>query len=411
MRVHDAGKDRRRFLKNGVAGLAGMAVAPSVLGVQQKEPKEKPKKKSKFVTRKLGRTGLELPVVNMGVMNSDNPSLVRAALDAGILMLDTAHYYQRGRNEEMIGQVIKDRPRESYYIATKGLATARDRSSMQDAQRVEDENDKSYMEKCEISLKRLGLDYVDILYLHNVNSKEGAEREPILKALEKLKKDGKIRFIGITTHSNEPEVIRAAVDLKIYDVVLTAYNFRQSGVKDVKKAIAEAAKAGLGVVAMKTQAGVYWDRDRTKPINMRAALKWVLQDENVHTAIPGFTTFDQMNLDVSVMEDLKLTPEESKDLDLGDNLGVPGLYCPQCGNCIHQCRERLEVPDLMRAYMYAYGYRNLACAREVLEGVELGEDPCAGCYGCSVDCRMGFDIRGKVRDIARLKTVPRDFLM
>ncbi len=47
----------------------------------------------------------------MGVMNSDNPNLIRAALDSGILLLDTAHAYMQGRNEEVIGSVIKGRPR------------------------------------------------------------------------------------------------------------------------------------------------------------------------------------------------------------------------------------------------------------------------------------------------------------
>ena len=75
-------------------------------------------------------------------------------------MLDTAHYYQRGRNEEAVGQAVKGRPRESYCVATKGRPDARDRSSMQDAEHVDDETYESYMQKCEISLRRLGLDGV-----------------------------------------------------------------------------------------------------------------------------------------------------------------------------------------------------------------------------------------------------------
>ena len=97
-----------------------------------------------------------------------------------------------------------------------------------------------------------------------------------MKAFEKLKTSGKARFVGVGTHSNEPEVIRAAAESGFWDVILTAYNFRQSHREDVRAAIGQAAKAGLGVVAMKTQAGVYWDGTRRK-INMKAALKWVLQ--------------------------------------------------------------------------------------------------------------------------------------
>ena len=62
---------------------------------------------------------MKLPVINMGVMNSDNPNLIRTALDSGIQLLDTAHAYMQGRNEEVIGSVIKGRPRDSYYISSK----------------------------------------------------------------------------------------------------------------------------------------------------------------------------------------------------------------------------------------------------------------------------------------------------
>ena len=70
---------------------------------------------------------------------------------------------------------------------------------------------------------------------------------------------------------------------------------------------------------MKTQAGVYWDRFRARKINMKAALKWVLQDENVHTTIPAFSNFQEMEEDLSVMGDLELTPEEKRDIELGDS--------------------------------------------------------------------------------------------
>jgi predicted aldo/keto reductase-like oxidoreductase len=400
--------DRRKFLKTGLAGLAGVAAFPAVAAGGVK--KEKGDKKPDLPTRTLGRTGLELPIVNMGVMNADSPGLVKAALDSGMLLLDTAHYYQRGRNEEMVGQVVKDLPRESFYVATKGRPTAVDRAAMQDAESVPEETTESFIEKLELSLKRLGLDYVDILYQHSAKGAKDANIEPIVAAMEKLKKDGKIRFIGISTHRNEPEVLRAAIDMKIYDVVEVAYNFRQPHREEVKKAIAEAAKAGLGIVAMKTQAGVYWDRDRTKKIDMKAALKWVLQDKNVHTAIPGFTAFDQLEEDIAVLKDPTLSPEEEKSLDLGDALGLPGLYCPGCGGCTDQCPRGLEIPSIMRSYMYAYGYRNLGASRETLVASTRDSSPCDGCGGCTVNCPQGFDVREKVTDIARLRDVPADFV-
>ena len=104
---------RRDFIKSSTAGLGGFIYLSS------NGKKEEPiKKERKFVYRTLGKTGIRIPVVSMGVMNSDNPNLVRAALDAGIVHLDTAWFYGRGRNEQAIGQVIKGRSQDSYVLRT-----------------------------------------------------------------------------------------------------------------------------------------------------------------------------------------------------------------------------------------------------------------------------------------------------
>jgi len=402
---------RRNFIKKSAAGLAGATIFSSSFPLpgQDKPGVEETRKKGKIITRVLGRTGFKLPVVSMGVMNADNPNLVSAALDAGIVLLDTAYAYQRGKNEEMIGQVIKNRPRDSFVIATKVEGDYLDRKTglFTEATKAE-----TFMEKFNTSLTRLGLEYVDILYLHSVVKRGALLFEPLLNALVKLKKEGKTRFIGVSTHRNEPEVLTAAADSKVYDVVLTAYNFKQPHIKEMNQAIAYAAKAGLGIVAMKTQAGVYWDKERQKQINMKAALKWALQNENVHTAIPGFTTFDQMNLDLSVMEDLTLTPREKADLDLGQDQGMAGLYCQHCGKCLGQCGKNVEIPTFMRSFMYAYGYKNLTLAAETLHSQFQGQSPlpCKSCNPCTVQCTMGFDVRGKILDVARIKDIPGDFL-
>ncbi len=399
--------DRREFLRAGLTGLVGLGVTSSAAGAAL-EQKSDPAAvvKTPVVTRKLGKTGLVLPVVSMGVMNADNPNLVKAALEMGIVHLDTAHGYQGGRNEEMIGQVIKGRKRSSFVIATKVVPEGMDRKTGRPTAATTAE---AFLAKLDVSLRRLGLEQVDILYLHNISTREASQCEPLLQALQKAKQDGKARFVGLSTHGNEPAVIRAAVETKIHEVVLTAYNFRQDHRAEVKKAIAEAAAAGLGIVAMKTQAGAFWDPQRAAPINMKAALKWALQDPNVTTAIPGFTTYDQLILDLSVMADLKLSESELKDLNPPKL--TTGLYCQGCAQCRPQCPAGLPLPDLMRAHMYARGYRNLEAARELVASLDLPADPCADCGDCTVRCAQGFDVRARARDVARVKDIPADLMV
>lgn len=390
--------DRKDFIRKSFAGAAGLAfVGTARASLHDTEPSlQQPERK--FIYRTLGKTGLKLPIISMGVMNSDNPALIAAALDNGIIHLDTAHGYMRGRNEEVIGGVLKGRPRDSFVIATKvksrNMGTAK-------------ETEKAFADMFDLSLKRLGLDHVEILYLHDENNRADTLHEPFLNALQAAKKSGKARFVGVSTHRNQPEVIQAAIDSQVYDVVLTGYNFTDNGRGEVREAIAKGAKAGLGIVAMKTLGG--GRRRGATALDAKAALKWVLQDTNVHTAIVGFTTFDQMQLDLSVMEDLALTRQEQEDLKLQGS--VPGLYCLGCYACAGQCPKDLPIPDLMRAYMYTYGYRNLGLAQELLLSLNLPSDPCRDCQDCPVKCAKGFDVADRIRDVVRLKDVPTSFFV
>jgi len=245
-------------MKMAATGMAGICLAPSVGAEQTELPAHLKPASRKLIYRTLGKTGITLPVISMGVMNSDNPNLVRAALDAGIMHLDTAWWYQSGRNEEMIGDIVKDRPRDSYVIATKvpgSVPLPYARGVFPDDEVSRATLVDSFLKRVDTSLKRLRLEYVDILYLHNVWTREAVLFESLMEALAKLKKEGKAKFLGISIHRNEPAVIEAAIDSKLYEVVLTAYNFKQDHRLDVQSAIAKAAQAGLGVIAMKTLAG------------------------------------------------------------------------------------------------------------------------------------------------------------
>jgi predicted aldo/keto reductase-like oxidoreductase len=394
---------RRNFLKTGAAGIAGSAF----LSACSRTAPQKQSKDRNLVYRTLGRTGLRLPVVSMGSIYAIE--LVRAAHDEGIIYFHTSSSYSERNHERLLGAALRDLPRDSYVIASspdppyqfdRGRDRSLDLGTAADPALIP--------ESLEGSLQRLGLDYVDIYYFLSIGHRETALHSPYLKAFEKLKTSGKARFVGLGTHSNEPEVIRAAAESGFWDVVLTAYNFRQSHREDVRAAIGQAAKAGLGVVAMKTQAGVYWTGTRRK-INMKAALKWVLQDENVHTTIPAFSNYDELQEDLSIMDDLALTPEERQDLRLGETLGLSGMYCQQCSRCVAQCPAGIDIPTLMRASMYAFGHERPERARDTLRAWTPADIACLHCDRCDVQCSLGLDVRSKALAMARLLDGPRQF--
>ncbi len=337
-------------------------------------------------------------------MRSDNPGLCKAAYDKGIRLFDTANGYQGGNNETMLGNLFRNYKRDSFIITTKVKA-----DTDRDGKPSDQTSPEKFVEMFNTSLSRLQMDYVDILYVHGVGTVELIEYKPLLNALKKLKKDGKARFIGFSTHSNEPLVINAAAEKEDWDVILTSYNYKHAAVTELTAAIKRASAAGIGIVAMKTLAGGGWlDKERTKAMNTSAAIKWVLSHPDVHTTIPGMTSFDHLELNAKLLTDLTLNETEKNDL-LAD-MAHPGLFCSGCQNCRSSCPRHLPVPDMMRAYMYAYGYASPSMAKDLLAEIKVNNDPCTGCESCSVRCSRNFNVREKIADVSRLAGVPAEFL-
>lgn len=387
--------NRRGFLKTGLAAAGAVATSPVIISG--------PVQERNIIFRTLGRTGLKLPVVSFGVMRSDNASLCKAAYDKGMRLFDTANGYLGGNSEIMLGNLFKDYPRDSFILSTKVKSPA-----TREGKPTSEATPERFMELFNISMSRLKMDYVDILYVHDVSNPEYLEYKPVINTALKLKKDGRIKYLGFSTHRNESDVINAAAEQDIWDVILTQYNYRLAFIPQLNEAISKAASRGIGIVAMKTLSGGFLDRERTKPVNAAAALKWVLQNPDIHTTIPGMTAFEQLEINSKIMEDISLSDQEKNELVA--SLAQPGLICSECNQCTGNCNKNLPVQDLMRAYMYAYGYANPSMAKCLLSEAGLTENPCQGCNECTIKCYRDFNIRERIADISRLVKIPYDFL-
>jgi len=175
--------NRRSFIRTGLAGAAGVvAFSPAIYRESSKVPERN------IITRKLGKTGLTVPVISFGVMRADNPGLCKAAYDNGITMFDTANGYQNGNNESMLGKLFKDLPRKSIILETKVKAAGVGR----DGKPTSETTSEDFIQKFNTSLSRLQMDYVDILFVHDISNPEMFEYKPIINAIEKLKKQKKI---------------------------------------------------------------------------------------------------------------------------------------------------------------------------------------------------------------------------
>ncbi len=399
---------RREFMKKGLAGMFGAALIPGfgkAAGLGQAAKAAIPA----LPGRKLGKTGLTIPLLSMGTGEVTSTDLIRMGYDAGIKLFFSATYYGRGNNERLVGEALRALPRDSFVV---GTAAVPEGLNPRGGTFPKELTAQGYMKTAEDSLKRFGLEYVDILLLPFTGKKETVLFEPAMEAMAQLKKQGKIRFAGIATHGFCDEALKAAAESKFYDVAMTSHNFKAANKEAMTEALAVAGKAGLGVLAMKTTAGGGRAREGAKPVNTTAALKWALQDENVASVVSGMTTVEELKKNLEMIKDLRLSEQELTDLGLGAGAvkSEAGLYCQQCQACLPQCPRGLDIPTLMRSYMYAYGYRNIAQARSTLDTVEATAGACAQCDTCRVNCASGFDVKDRVQDIIRLKEVPLEFI-
>jgi predicted aldo/keto reductase-like oxidoreductase len=377
---------RRDFLSLGIV-LPAAGIASSLgLSKQSGESASPPVPASspKLTYRTLGKTGLKVTTLGFGCMITSDPSVVERAADLGINYFDTARGYQGGNNERMVGAALKAR-RKQVFISSKSHG-----GSKQEA-----------LDNLETSLRELGTDYLDVWYLHGRSSPREVTDE-LIEAQQLAKQQGKTRFVGISTHSGQPELIPWMVKKGVFDVVLAAYNFTMD--PGMGTVLEEASQAGLGIVAMKVMAGGFRRLRPGSPLYpkmkqegaMLAALKWVVKNPSVHTTVPSMTDMDQLDENLRAMAEPYSPAEEkllARQLDY-----ISPLYCRMCGQCTGSCAKGLPVADMLRFLTYAEGYGQFSLGRE--EFLQLPAEAlsvrCSECSSCTVTCPFGVNVASRL---------------
>jgi predicted aldo/keto reductase-like oxidoreductase len=373
--------NRRSFLSKSFTGLTVLGltgITPGILSASLQET-------GKIITRQLGKTPLRFPIVSNG--GTRHPAIIRASYEAGMRYFVSAHRYEGGLNEKRLGDTVHDLGiRKNIHMCTL-IPTGRSYQGKW-TENVKEE----FLQKFEISMKRLRTNYLDILFLYNVRTPGELEKTELLEALTLLKKQGRIGNTGFTTHTNHVELLNKAMELDFYDAITVSFNYTMADNKETLKALEKAAGKGLGLIAMKTQCGSIWGVDgyrkpKDEPKNQTAMLKWVLRHDFITTAIPSFQTFEHMEEDFSVAHGLEYTKEEKRFLD-DENIRDQIAFCRQCRQCVPTCPKGVDVPALMRIHMYAYGYGDMDMVHLAIEENEGNRHlyKCRACSQCQAVC-------------------------
>jgi predicted aldo/keto reductase-like oxidoreductase len=376
---------RRNFLATGLAFPAAVTSTTRTEWLGQTPAAPAPASAGGLTYRVLGKTGLKVTSVGFGCMITSDASVIEKAADLGINYFDSARGYQGGNNERMVGAALKAR-RKNLVLSSKSNATTK----------------KEAEANLATSLKELDTDYLDIWYLHG-KSKAADLTDEWLEVQDLAKKQGKIRFSGVSTHGGHSEIIPAIIARRPQiDVVLTSYNFTMD--PGMNALVESAAAAGLGVVAMKVMAGGFRRLKEGEKLfetfkregAMLAALKWVLKNRNVHTTIPSITDMDQLDEDMRAMTSPFGAPDEkllAAQLDY-----IRPLYCRMCGSCTGACPKGIPVADVLRFLSYAEGYGQYRLGRESFLELpqQVREIRCSDCAGCTIECPNGVKIADRL---------------
>jgi len=287
--------NRKEFVTVSASGLVGIGLGGCTPGGVRR-------KKTGAVDvqyRALGKTGLKLSTVGFGASRTEDPSVIRRITGLGVNIIDTGRMYSEGRNEELIGKVIRD-IRKDIIIQSKFF-----RKYLTDTDQI--------LKSIDESLAALGTDYIDIMLKQSAITTDELLAPPVLEAITRAKEAGKIRFSGFSTHDNQAMMIREAVKSGFYDIVLVAYNhagnYTHSVSKDyhewdqaeLEREIANAARAGMGVIAMKTCSGGPYKYPGEEKATYASGLRKILENKNITSVIPAMASFAHVDENVRAM--------------------------------------------------------------------------------------------------------------
>ena len=358
--------------------------------------------------RRLGRTNLMVSEISMGCSPGGQKTpeaeyfkkltrVIEMAMDRGVNLIDTAPSYF---SQKMVGAAVKGR-RDRVYIATK----------------AETLNREEIIRGVEQSLRELGTDYIDILHEHgNYLSPEEVFTKPgFLEACEKLKKDGKLRFCGVSGHN--VGIHTEAIKTGYFDTFMIPYNYLIRTPEETLFPLAK--KLDIGALVIKPMTGNFrpWEqsagdarldalkREFSQKNYARASITWALKNRDLSSLVVG------MEFERDVVEDTAMSggrPSEDDERLLALYADrVRGDYCTMCNKCL-PCPEGVAIPDVLRYKTYHENYGHHARARRLYSDLPVVRPAsghamqCTDCGECEPRCPENISIVEKLRATHKL---------
>lgn len=362
-----------------------------------------------MIYRDFGKTGKKVSAISFGGMRFENQKdvdacakLVCSAFKEGVNYFDTAPGY--GDSEKLYGEafkyLIKEYGRASFFVATKTGA----------------ENRSDTRKDIEESLSRMGIDYIDFYYIWCVMSLEDFElrmRNGVFDEFEKLKSEGLIKHICISTHMNGSE-IEEALNKYNFEAILLGYSAMNFNYRE--KALDTAEKKQIGTLVMNPLGGgiipqnpdtFSFLKTQEDESVVEAALRFLIDDHRIHSSLVGLANQNQLKEAVKAVNGYKKIPDEKKIAIRTKLREAFNQMCTSCGYC-DSCPHGIPIPRLMDTYnQYIFsGEKNESIINRLKWHWDIqSDDPilrkCTACGKCEKLCTQKLPIIDRIKRIRK----------
>jgi len=365
-----------------------------------------------MIYRRFGKTGMDVSAVSFGAMRlpteevgdkhvvkaDEAVAVVHRAFELGVNYIDTGHGYCWGQSEPLFGRFL-DGWRERVFVSTKSPVW-----------KLEGRAD--YRKTLELQLRTMGLEYLDLYYLHGLSWKNLEEKvRPwrLDEEAERAKRDGLIRHVGFSCHDTPTNIVRL-VDEGWAEAMLVQYNLLD---QKNAPAIAHAAGKGLGVAIMGPVGG---GRLRTPTPALRKllpggtssmpelALRFVLANPDVSCALSGMGSLAmvEQNAAVGSRGDAALSVPEMRQVQAAaaELKKLADLYCTGCNYCM-PCPNGVNIPRCFELLNHHRVYGLTDHARRGYRRLkpESRADKCVECGQCEEKCPQKIEIRRQLKEV------------
>lgn len=364
----------------------------------------------------LGFGAMRLPLVSeeagAAVDEKQVEEMIAYAISHGVNYFDTAYPYHGGTSETIVGKILKNYPRDTFYLATK--YPGHQISKTYDPAAIFEEQ----LQKCQV-------EYFDFYLLHNVYENSiGTYLDPRWKIVDyfiEQKRKGRIRHLGFSTHGHV-DVIRRFLDIygEELDFCQIQLNYLDWSLQDAKSKYELLTERGIPVWVMEPVRGGklaqlsegYTEKLRElRPEESTAAwgFRWLQGLPNVHMVLSGMSNMEQMKDNVKTFDHVCPLSEKEEELLFAIAEGLKdSVPCTGCRYCCDGCPKGLDIPGLLSIYN---DIRYLPSVNSVMRLDALPEDKkpsaCVACGKCTKICPQNIDVPGAMKDFAeRIAAMP-----